>query len=74
MTLATDLKSNSLIVTAPSQLADEVERLARDIDRQSEVSVGVVSLKSSSAGTVHTALLNILGDGVIRETANKSRD
>jgi type II secretory pathway component GspD/PulD (secretin) len=74
MTLATDLTSNSLIITAPSQLADEVERLVRDIDRQSAVSVRVVSLKNTAADKVYTALTDILADRAQRESSAKNRN
>jgi hypothetical protein len=67
--LATDEENNSLVVTAPAQLADEVERLARAIDLQAgkvqedaaEV-VRVVSVRN--APYINAALKQLLGDNV----------
>jgi hypothetical protein len=69
MTLATDIANNSLIITAPAQLADEVERFALDLDRQAErlseeaaEVVRVVSVKN--APYVTTALKQLFGESV----------
>jgi type II secretory pathway component GspD/PulD (secretin) len=64
MTLAIDKAGNSLIVTAPSQLADEVERLAMGLDRQAAQVVRVMAIKSTSPLHVRDTLGALLGDRV----------
>jgi type II secretory pathway component GspD/PulD (secretin) len=64
MTLAVDARANSLIVTAPSQLADEVQRLAMRIDEQSVQAVRVIGLKRTGAASVRDTLGKLLGDRV----------
>jgi type II secretory pathway component GspD/PulD (secretin) len=59
MTLATDSNSNAIIVTAPSQLADEVERLALAVDRQSEKTVQVMVTRGTHASQIQTAIKNL---------------
>lgn len=67
MTLATDTANNSLIVTAPLQLADEVERLARTLDgqmqRMNEASAEVTRvIPSSSASYIYGAIKKFQGE------------
>lgn len=64
MTLATDIQRNALIVTAPSQLADEVEQLALAMDRQSEKAVRLITTNRATATHVHAAVKNIFSDQV----------
>ncbi len=61
LTLAIDKQSNSLVVTAPDQLAREVESLAHLIDEQSAQSIRVVSVKGFRAAHVSEILRNVLG-------------
>lgn len=64
-TLAVDTQSNSLIVTAPKQLADEVERLASQIDRNGAQTISVISLKGGvSSEYVREALQGVLGEQI----------
>lgn len=67
MTLATDTANNSLIVTAPVQLADEVERLAMTLDNQmqkvNEASAEVTRvIPSSSAAYIYGAIKKLQGE------------
>jgi hypothetical protein len=69
MTLAADIANNAIIVTAPRQLADEVERLALTLDRQmqqlNEASAEVVRvIPSRNAAYVHAALKRLQGEPV----------
>ncbi len=73
MTLAIDKAGNSLIVTAPSQLADEVERLAIGLDRQAAHVVRVVGVKSTSPANVRDTLGALLGDRVRTSTPSDGR-
>jgi hypothetical protein len=41
------VQGNSIVVTAPSQLAEEVEKLAQAIDKESEQTVQVLPLSSA---------------------------
>lgn len=67
MTIATNTANNSLIVTAPVQLADEVERLARTLDSQmqrvNEASAEVTRvIPSSSAAYIYGAIKKLQGE------------
>jgi type II secretory pathway component GspD/PulD (secretin) len=64
MTLAINAAGNSLIVTAPSQLADEVERLALHLDRQAAQVVRVVALKGTDTVYLRDALSSLFGDRI----------
>lgn len=64
MTLAVDKPSNSVIVTAPEQLANEVAELARTIDQQSVQEIQVVRLPGMGSPKVMSVLKNVLGDQV----------
>jgi hypothetical protein len=69
MTLATDTANNAIIVTAPRQLADEVERLAKTIDDQAKLvndqSAEVVRvIPSRNAAYVHAALKRLQGETI----------
>jgi hypothetical protein len=74
-TLAVDTQSNSLIVTAPKQLADEVQELARQIDNNGAQTIRVISLNGGvSTKYVREALEGVLGDQIrSRPTVNGPR-
>ena len=64
MTITVDNRSNSLIVTAPEPLFEQVEELVALIDQGSpelEEDVDIVSLKNSNPDTVQRALAAIIG-------------
>ncbi|MBM4089513.1 MAG: hypothetical protein FJ276_08805 [Planctomycetes bacterium] len=75
MTVAVDARSNSLIVTAPEPLFQEVEALVQVIDQttagQTE-EVSVVSLDGSNAEAVQRALQAIMGASGSRTTRGSS--
>lgn len=61
-TLAVDPESNSLVVTAPAQLTDEVEALSHVLDEQGAQSTHVITLNESSPSHVHDTLRRLLGN------------
>lgn len=67
MTVAVHEPSNSLIITAPQQLFEEVERLAKAIDERGQESVEVVT--PVNAEVFETVLQQFLGQPV---TAGRS--
>jgi type II secretory pathway component GspD/PulD (secretin) len=64
MTLAVDVQGNSIVVTAPSQLAQEVEKLAQAIDKESEQTVQVLPLHSAQMLHLQESLKNLYGGQV----------
>ena len=64
MTLAVDAQSNAIVVTAPSQLADEVQALAEGIDRESQQTVQVIPINGVQAIRIQESLKNLFGDRV----------
>ena len=66
MTLAADTTSNSVVVSAPGPLVQEVEMVVRDIDSRAAQTppptVEVISLKYANSGYIKDALVNALGD------------
>ena len=64
MTLAVDAQSNSLVVTAPSQLADEVENLAKALDDEGRQTVQVLSLNGARATRIQQSLERMFGDQI----------
>jgi hypothetical protein len=67
MTLASDPQNNTLVITAPVQLADEVERLALTLDRhaqsvQHESAQVIQVIASKNAGYVRGAVREFLND------------
>jgi type II secretory pathway component GspD/PulD (secretin) len=67
MTVAVDARSNSLIVTAPEQLVEEVRELVEMIDQGGanlSEDVAIVSLKKANPESVQKALAAILGTTV----------
>ena len=73
MTLAVHEPSNSLIVTAPDALFEEVEKLALIIDNRAEQSIEILTPSSSVLETVLEEL--VLGQsGGRRPSASRDRD
>lgn len=64
MTLALDSASNAIVITAPNQLAQQVEALAKRIDRESEKTVKVLPLKGIQDGLVQQTLQQMFGDRI----------
>ena len=60
LTVAADAQSNSLVITAPDQLAKEVEALARVLDEQGAQATHVITLNESSPQHVQEMLLRLL--------------
>jgi type II secretory pathway component GspD/PulD (secretin) len=73
MTIGVDAKSNSLIVSAPDYLFQEVKALVEHLDAAAVTSVDetvrVVTLKRTNADLMQKSLTSMLGDKV---TVNKS--
>ena len=61
MTVAVHEPSNSLVVTAPEQLFQEVERLAKAIDNRGEQTVEVVA--PANGAIFETLLQQVMLDG-----------
>ncbi|MEL6110703.1 MAG: secretin N-terminal domain-containing protein, partial [Planctomycetota bacterium] len=72
MTLAVHEPSNSLIVTAPEALFEEVEKLAMIIDNRAEQSIEILTPSSSVLETVLEEL--VLGQSNGRRGSANSRD
>jgi len=67
MTIGVDARSNSLVVSAPQPLFEEVRELVRELDSAgttSEETMQVVTLKRSNPQAVGRALRAILGESV----------
>jgi len=75
MSVGVDERSNSLIVTAPDPLFEEVKQLVADLDRGGNESVEttrVITLRRANPATVQEALRSILGDSVSGGTTRSS--
>jgi len=73
ITLATHPQSNSLIVTAPDALFQEVKQLAETIDARGEQAIEVITpMNAEVFGELMQQVL--LGEPVPRSTRNSSRD
>lgn len=59
MTLAVDPQGNTIVVTAPSQLAAEVEQLARAIDKESEQTIQVIPVNVARMRDIQESLQNL---------------
>lgn len=71
MTVAVHEPSNSLIVTAPQQLFEEVEKLARSIDSRAEQTVEVIT--PANGAVFESVLLQFLGqEGARRPSSSAS--
>ena len=67
MTIGVDTRTNSLIVSAPQPLFEEVKQLVETLDQattESNQAIRVVTLKKSNARTVQQALTAIAGGKV----------
>jgi type II secretory pathway component GspD/PulD (secretin) len=67
MTVGVDLRSNSLIVSAPEALYEEVRAMVEELDiasTQKDEVVEVVSLEGTNAQLIERSLTSILGDNV----------
>ncbi len=77
MTITVDNRSNSLIVTAPEPLYEQVKELVALIDQGSpelDESIQIVSLKKSNPETVQRALAAIMGTTTSSQTgSNRSQ-
>lgn len=68
MSIGVDVRTNSLIVSAPEKLLNEVKQLVEQLDQkavtESEETTQVVTLHKASPESVRTALSALLGTGV----------
>jgi type II secretory pathway component GspD/PulD (secretin) len=68
MTISVDTASNSVVVSAPGPLLNEVEAVIKELDARAletpPPSVGVVKLMYGNPSYVKDALVNVLGDQV----------
>ncbi len=68
MSVGIDARSNSLVVSAPEKLFQEVKMLVEQLDQagtESMQDVKVVTLKRSNPQTIQHALSSLLGDSVV---------
>jgi type II secretory pathway component GspD/PulD (secretin) len=75
MTVSVDERTNSLIVSAPEKLFEEVRELVFALDRvasEDNEMVEVISLRQSNADAVRQALSELLGDAVESGTTSIS--
>jgi len=75
MTLGTDSRSNSLIVSAPVSLFNDVKTFVEELDAyaaQSETVVEVVHLKDISSSLAQQSIANLAGDSVKFTTSTMS--
>ena len=78
MSIGVDVRTNSLIISAPEKLLSEVRQLVEQLDQKaatdSEETTQVVTLQRASPESVRTALSALLGSGVqIRGSTSSSR-
>ena len=76
MTIGVDSRSNSLVVTAPEPLFQEVEALVRQLDRagsESDEVTQVITLRRTNPATVQQALRSIVGQQLKTTTPSSSR-
>jgi type II secretory pathway component GspD/PulD (secretin) len=72
MTIGVDSRTNSLIVSAPEYLFQEVKKLVAELDSsvvKSDETIRVVTLKRANADLVQRSLISVLGDSA---TTNKT--
>jgi len=75
MTLGVDVRSNSLIVSAPEPLFQEVQALVEQLDSENLVSdedYVVVPIKQSNPEALQKALESIIGDSLQSNTTSRS--
>ncbi|MCC9627336.1 hypothetical protein LOC68_02920 [Blastopirellula sp. JC732] len=73
MTIGVDTRSNSLVVSAPDPLYDEVKLLVEQLDQagtDSQETMQVVNIRKSNPTTVQNALKSILGPNVTSNTTS----
>jgi len=71
MTIGVDTRTNSLVVSAPEALFEEVRDLVTALDRvasQDQETIEVVTLQGSNPEAVRAALASLLGDAVESST------
>lgn len=78
MSIGVDVRTNSLIISAPERLLSEVRQLVEQLDQkavtESEETTQVVTLQRASPDSVRTALSALLGSGVqIRGSTSSPR-
>ncbi|MGB4727795.1 MAG: secretin N-terminal domain-containing protein, partial [Thermogutta sp.] len=78
MSIGVDVRTNSLIISAPERLLNEVRQLVEQLDQKaatdSEETTQVVTLQRASPESVRAALSALLGSGVqIRGSTSSSR-
>ncbi len=75
MTIGVDTRTNSLIVSAPNYLYEEVKALVEELDSAvltSDETVRVVTLKRANADLVQRSLVSVLGDSVTTNRTSSS--
>ena len=60
MTIAVDRQSNSVIVTAPDPLAEEVEQLVQAIDQKGAQSIQVLNVRGLSPQFIKAKMAPLL--------------
>ena len=73
MTLTVDERSNSLIVTAPEQLFEEVQRLVTEVDQAGALpnqTYVVRTLKSANPELIQKALVSMFGESVTTSSSS----
>ena len=73
VSIGVDTRTNSLIVSAPQSLYEEIEQLVQTLDHatsESNTAIRIVTLKRSNPATVQKALTAIVGDKA--RTSDKS--
>jgi type II secretory pathway component GspD/PulD (secretin) len=76
MSVSADPRTNSLIVSAPNQLFEEVKLLVETLDQataDNNSAMKVVALKRSSGSTVQKALTSIAGENVRSSSSSSGR-
>ena len=78
MSIGVDVRTNSLIISAPERLLSEVRQLVEQLDQkavtESEETTQVVTLQRASPESIRTALSALLGSGVqIRGSTSSPR-
>jgi hypothetical protein len=75
MTIGVDTRTNSLIVSAPNYLFEEVKTLVEELDSAvltSDETVRVVTLKRANADLVQRSLVSVLGDSATTNRTGSS--
>jgi hypothetical protein len=76
MSIGVDVRTNSLVVSAPEPLFQEVKQLVDELDKaalgSSSQTMQVVTLKRSNAETVQEALQSLVGEDVTFGTGGRT--